>query len=205
MQEEDDWKTIYNSLMESGGVTTITAEQAKAKRGAVIVDVRLANKAQNGMAAGSISIPLYQVTRGYESCMIIPSRLSLSPMLLGWNPHHPFPCFSLFIRQPIQAWDLPSTIRRAGFAFFGIYGTERNPGFIEEALAKVPKNKEVIVLCEMGGTMVNKSGTKWGFQSRSLKALHYLRKAGYSKLFHLEEGIGGWERAGLKMSYPDNP
>jgi hypothetical protein len=25
--------------------------------------------------------------------------------------------------NPIQKWDLPSILRRAGFAFFGIYGT----------------------------------------------------------------------------------
>jgi hypothetical protein len=25
--------------------------------------------------------------------------------------------------NPIQKWDLPSIIRRSGFAFFGIYGT----------------------------------------------------------------------------------
>lgn len=30
--------------------------------------------------------------------------------------------------NPIQKWDLPSTLRRAGFAFFGIYGTGRFQG-----------------------------------------------------------------------------
>lgn len=29
---------------------------------------------------------------------------------------------------PIQAWDVPSIIRRAGFAFFGIYGTGGRTG-----------------------------------------------------------------------------
>jgi hypothetical protein len=31
--------------------------------------------------------------------------------------------FSIPLYNPIQSWDLPSIIRRAGFAFFGIYGT----------------------------------------------------------------------------------
>jgi hypothetical protein len=30
---------------------------------------------------------------------------------------------SLPLYIPIQRWDLPSIIRRVGFAFFGIYGT----------------------------------------------------------------------------------
>ncbi len=105
--------------------------------------------------------------------------------------------------QPIQGWDLASSVRRAAFAFFGIFGTERNPNFLDEVLARVPKNKEVVLLCEMGGSMENKSGTKTGFQSRSLKALYCLRKAGYSKLYHMEEGIGGWQRAGYRMTLPD--
>ena len=98
---------------------------------------------------------------------------------------------------------MASSVRRAAFAFFGIFGTERNPDFLDDVVSQVPKNKEIVILCEMGGSMENRSGTKTGFQSRSLKALHYLRKAGYSKLYHMEEGIGGWQRAGFRMNLPD--
>lgn len=35
--------------------------------------------------------------------------------------------------NPISKWDIPSIIRRAGFAFFGIYGTELNRDFAAQA------------------------------------------------------------------------
>ena len=41
--------------------------------------------------------------------------------------------------QPISGWGLPANIRRAGFAFFGIYGTERNLNWLSEVEAEVRK------------------------------------------------------------------
>uniref|UniRef100_A0A061R0P2 Rhodanese-like domain-containing protein chloroplastic-like n=1 Tax=Tetraselmis sp. GSL018 TaxID=582737 RepID=A0A061R0P2_9CHLO len=163
-KEEDDWQTIYEELVRNGGVQGISAADASKRRGAVIVDVRLARKAELGKPSNSLNIPLY---------------------------------------QPIQGWDIPSTIRRIGFAFFGIFGTERNPDFSEEVLARVPKNKEVILACEMGGSLENKSGTKWGFQSRSLKAAYYFQQMGYKKVLYLDGGVGAWVRAGLPLDYPE--
>ena len=58
-------------MMETGGVKTITAEQAKSKRGAVILDVRLERKTSSGMADGSINIPLYQVCMGTRSTILL--------------------------------------------------------------------------------------------------------------------------------------
>jgi hypothetical protein len=43
--------------------------------------------------------------------------------------------------QPIQGWGLASNIRRAGFAFFGMYGTERNKQWLQSVEAAVPKGK----------------------------------------------------------------
>ncbi len=40
--------------------------------------------------------------------------------------------------QPIQGWDLLSNLRRVGFAFFGIYGTELNTGFVDAVQEAVP-------------------------------------------------------------------
>lgn len=161
-KEPISWMDIYPELAKTG-VKTITAEEAYAKvqKGAVLVDVRLANKYENDHAAKSISVPLY---------------------------------------QPIQNWDPISNIRRAGFAFFGIFGTEMNANFTQDAQAVIPKGKEVIVMCEMGGSMENKSGTSTGFQSRSLKAIYYLDKAGYTKVYHMKGGLSQWMRSGLPMA-----
>lgn len=49
-------------------------------------------------------------------------------------------------------------------------------------------------MCEMGGSLDNKSGTKFGFQSRSLKAAYYLRRAGY-RVSYVQVGCRGrWRR-----------
>ncbi|EFJ41288.1 hypothetical protein VOLCADRAFT_107756 [Volvox carteri f. nagariensis] len=161
-KEPVDWRDMYSALA-ARGVKTVTAEEAyaKAKKGAVILDVRLADSYGRRAAAPSTNVPLY---------------------------------------QPIAGWDLASIIRRAGFAFFGIFGTELNESFLTEVAAKVPKNKEVIVMCETGGTIENKPGTQFGFQSRSLKALYYLQQAGYGKVLHMKGGLGDWQRAGLPLS-----
>jgi hypothetical protein len=55
----------------------------------------------------------------------------------------------------------------------------------------------VILLCERGGSLQNKSGTKFGFESRSLKAAYYLRKAGYSKVSFVAGGLSQWAADGL--------
>jgi hypothetical protein len=58
--------------------------------------------------------------------------------------------------------------------------------------ASKPNNKsesagtEVIVACELGGSLTAKPGADTGFQSRSLKAVYYLKKAGYTNVKHLE-------------------
>lgn len=35
---------------------------------------------------------------------------------------------------PIQEWDLASNVRRLGFAFFGVYGTEINEDFAAQVM-----------------------------------------------------------------------
>ncbi|GLC65641.1 hypothetical protein PLESTF_000321900 [Pleodorina starrii] len=161
-KEPVDWRDMYAALT-ARGVRSVTPEEAyaKAKKGAVLLDVRLAERYSARSPLPSTNVPLY---------------------------------------QPIAGWDPASNIRRAGFAFFGIFGTELNPNFMEEVAAKVPKNKEVIVMCETGGSLENKPGTQFGFQSRSLKAVYYLQQAGYGKVLHMKGGLGDWSRAGLPLS-----
>lgn len=159
-KEPLDWKEIYTGLVSKGGVRTVSAREAydKTRRGAVLVDVRLADKYDKGHPQGAVNVPLY---------------------------------------KPIQNWDIASNIRRAGFAFFGIFGTELNMDFAEDALAAVPKNKDLYVICEMGGTLQNKPGVNTGFQSRSLKAIYLLQQAGYNRLYHVKGGLIDWGTQGL--------
>ncbi|KAJ9525053.1 hypothetical protein QJQ45_017388, partial [Haematococcus lacustris] len=100
---------------------------------------------------------------------------------------------------PIQNWDPLSIIRRIGFAFFGVAGTELNPDFVSEVQALVPRGREVMVMCESGGSIGEKTGAPLGFQSRSLKAVYYLQQAGVAKVVHVEGGLGQWLREGLPV------
>ena len=70
---------------------------------------------------------------------------------------------------------------------------ERNPNFRQDALAALPKNKTIAVMCSLGGTML--VGTKpremsgkvfksdpdraFGRESRSLKACYELYEVGH--------------------------
>lgn len=53
-------------------------------------------------------------------------------------------------------------------------------GEIEEHLAEIPQNEEVILYCKMGG--------------RSMKALNALKGHGYTRLRNLKGGINAWSR-----------
>mmetsp|Transcript_32164 Transcript_32164/g.70174 ORF Transcript_32164/g.70174 Transcript_32164/m.70174 type:complete len:263 (-) Transcript_32164:436-1224(-) len=100
--------------------------------------------------------------------------------------------------RAIQGWGVAANVRRAAFAFFGIYGSELDPEWLSEMEATVPKNKKVVVMCPRGGS-INARGTKFGFESRSLKAAFRLQNAGYTNVQHLKGGISQWGRDGLPV------
>ena len=101
----------------------------------------------------------------------------------------------------IEGFSPFAIIRRAAFAFFAIPGTERNPEWLEQVAAAVKGNKgaELIVVCERGGSLVNKPGMSLGFQSRSLKAVYLLRQAGFRNVRVMEGGMYGWGQADLPV------
>ena len=102
---------------------------------------------------------------------------------------------------PIRNWDVFSNVRRVAFAFFGLAGTELSPTFVADVAVatKGNKNAELVVMCERGGSLENRPGMKSGFQSRSLKALYYLRQAGYRNVRHLTGGVTAWAADGLPV------
>ena len=53
---------------------------------------------------------------------------------------------------------------------------------------------KVIVACDMGGSLQTQPGADTGFQSQSLKAAHYLIKAGYRDVKHIKGGIDEYKR-----------
>lgn len=51
---------------------------------------------------------------------------------------------------------------------------------------------------------MSRPGVPTGFQSRSLKAVYFLRNAGFSKVKHLKGGIFEWNKLGLPLETPGN-
>lgn len=130
-----------------------------------------------------------------KSAALVDVRLGMK-----YDKGHPEGAKSLPLYIPIQGWSPAAIIRRVGFSFFGIYGTQLNTNFMAEAADVIPKGREVILVCEMGGSLANKSGTLYGFQSRSLKAAYYLRKAGYNKVSYVQGGLQQWVSEGLPLA-----
>lgn len=54
---------------------------------------------------------------------------------------------------------------------------------------------EIIVTCDTGGSLEPKLGAETGFQSQSLKAAYFLKKAGYRNVKHLRGGIAQYRRS----------
>lgn len=97
--------------------------------------------------------------------------------------------------RPIQGSDLASNAKRAAFGWVGTYGNEFNDDWIDEMTQAFPnKGKSLIIMCASGGSMEPKPGAATGFQSRSLKAVYYLKKAGYKNVYHLEGGSAQWAK-----------
>lgn len=56
----------------------------------------------------------------------------------------------------ITGFSFPALVRRAAFLFFGVAGSELNPAWLAQVQAVVPKNAEVVVACDMGGSLENR-------------------------------------------------
>ena len=170
------WPLVHTAL-QAGGLESVEPERALElqSKGATIVDIRTADKYAKKHIAGSVNVPLF---------------------------------------RPVQGRSPADNAKRLAMAFFQMTATERNSDFAAEALEALPKNKPVVVACDIGGTLEvtieKKRGGKvvkafedkervFGRESRSLKACYELKKAGFSKLYHLKDGQHMWEYKGLPM------
>lgn len=106
-------------------------------------------------------------------------------------------------------WD---TIRKLAIGALAMEATERNMNFREEAKQMLPRDKTLIVACDLGGTLQtevygpgNRKVCKddpdraFGRESRSLKAAFELYEAGFTKIVHLQGGVPQWRYEGYPM------
>ena len=94
--------------------------------------------------------------------------------------------------------------RKAGFAFFGITGSELNPDFLDEVAEQVggpaagggfqlpwqsSGSSSVVLVCWTGGTLEESRNFPLGKQSRSLTAAYQLVRAGYRNVSFVGGGL----------------
>lgn len=96
----------------------------------------------------------------------------------------------------IEGWSVWQTLRRVGFTFFGVVGTEANVDFLDQAAASIPDPaKGAVLVCNLGGNLDADYGpSRFGYQTRSLMAAYELYLAGFQNLQVLKGGMGDWNR-----------
>ncbi|CAL5220199.1 g2172 [Coccomyxa viridis] len=107
--------------------------------------------------------------------------------------------------RPITGWGTRSVLRRAGFAFFGIFnGTELNPDFFLDIVAAVSKDLGAVLLCNIGGKLDVTDTNPAGTQSRSLIAAYEITKLDITNgaIGVLKGGFGEWQRTGRPVERP---
>lgn len=170
------WPVMYTYLTQKG-MKSCNIDQAYAeskKKNVVLLDVRLAKDFAKQRAEGAVNVPLFRITAGDDK------------------------------------WD---KIKRVVMAGLFMNATERDPDFVENVRKIAPnKNTKIIVMCSIGGTLetvikvastgkVNKNDLDrtYGRESRSLKAVYELKRAGYKNIVHMEGGLSDWRFNGLPL------
>eukprot|EP00667_Euglena_gracilis_P014061 EG_transcript_14553 len=100
--------------------------------------------------------------------------------------------------QPIDGWAPFKTLRRIQFALFAVEGTECNPTFMQELLAKVPRNKELIFVDDsIVATLQPTKNCPDGKAGHAYMAMYRALNSGFrNKMRYLEGGIIEYEKAG---------
>lgn len=123
--------------------------------------------------------------------------IDVRPAVDYYNSRIPGSVSIPFMRS-ITGNSVRQNLRRAGFAFFGIFnGTEFNPNFFDDIEGAVNKSKGAVLVCGVGGVLEPLG--KGGRQSRSLMAAYELASSGYQKVSVLQGGFYEWERNGRPL------
>jgi hypothetical protein len=155
-KEDVDWATIYTDLVAGGGVPSVAAAAAygKRKRWVWAVAAAVAGCAlpceQPALTTRhpthALMPPPPQTNKTHHSAVLVDVRLARK-----YEDAHPAGARSVPLYIPIQGWSPAAVIRRVGFSFFGIYGTQLNTQFAEEAAEIIPKGERSAVLWAAAG------------------------------------------------------
>ncbi|KAK3248910.1 hypothetical protein CYMTET_41644 [Cymbomonas tetramitiformis] len=178
------WKLAHTYLTacKQESVSCMRAARLEAG-GATLLDVSPSDLFAKGHAKGAINVPLFE---------------------------------SMQNRSPNKAF--VNLLFKIGF---GRAATERDLNFIDQVSDICSKSDSILVMCNRGGTldtMIRLEGRapyadpdrRYGIESRSLKAVFELRRAGFSNVFHVDGGFyarKGWstmaDEMGLEVEVQD--
>jgi rhodanese-related sulfurtransferase len=128
-----------------------------------------------------------------------------------FNRQHAEGAINVGLFREVQGRSTLENIKRIAMAGLAMTATERNPNFREEALQTLPKNKTIITMCGLGGTLETKTKPRelsgkvfdkdpdraFGRESRSLKACYELFEAGFKNVLHMDGGFPQWRYDGF--------
>ena len=106
-KEDLDWREIYAALVQQGGVRTVTASDAYRQTSsgkAVLLDVRMARKYEQGHAANAVNVPLYNPISRWDIPSIIrrAESFAVQPNQQVGHPQHHQTCRVCVLRH---LWD----------------------------------------------------------------------------------------------------
>lgn len=121
-----------------------------------------------------------------------------------FNKSHAKGAVNVPLFQEVQGSGFLDNAKKVLMGAAAMRATERNPNFIENAKEVIGKTRDIIVICNIGGTLdtvvkVESSGKvaedkdrAFGRESRSLKACYELLEAGFKNVLHLDGGYQQW-------------
>ncbi|PSC68348.1 rhodanese-like domain-containing chloroplastic [Micractinium conductrix] len=168
------WPVMWEYL-NSKKLKQVDEDQALAliKRGAVVVDVRLADDFRQQHIEGAISVPMFRLTAGNEK----------------WDKVKRFVMGSLAMKATERDPDFLKNFEKA------VKG-KRQQVIIACA---VGGTLDTMVRVASTGKQCKDPDRSFGRETRSLKACYELMQAGYSNVVHLQGGLSSWRYNGYPV------
>ena len=94
---------------------------------------------------------------------------------------------------PVSGTSPDKLLKQFLFAINGVKGTDENPNFLADAERAAPSKSNVLVVCDVGGSVLPSGALQDGKRSRSLFAAYKLLAAGgFKEVYHVGGGMIGW-------------
>ncbi|EFN54379.1 hypothetical protein CHLNCDRAFT_135678 [Chlorella variabilis] len=166
------WPVMWTYLNQKG-LKQVDEEAALAlcRKGAVIVDVRLAADYKIEHIEGALSVPMFRETAGNT----------------GWDKVKKFVMGSLVMKATERDPDFLANFER-------VVGKNKRKTII--VACAVGGTLDTVVRVASTGKQASDPDRSFGRETRSLKACYELMTAGYTNVVHLQGGLSTWRYRG---------